>query len=258
MFLAYIDDSGDQHAQVLSAVLVPSESWLYVHDRIVEFRREVSSTHGFRMRHEIKATELASPGGAGPWRRIDPPTPYRTRIGIYKAFMGMLADLAPLVQVVAVVLPDRHDPRLETSPVEEAWDILLQRLERFANYGGGECLLVPDEGNSRTVRQLARKKRRFGYAPSAFDGPAQKVPFRQLLDDPVHRVSDQSYILQAADLTAYAAFRRVVPLAGFPDGMWDLLGDAQLAAANGRARNRVGEPPGLIIWPGRRLAAVKG
>ena len=109
-----------------------------------------------------------------------------------------------------VVIPNRHDERLSTSPIEEAWDFVMQRLERFCFHEKTHCLLMPDDGNPLVVRKLARRKRRYGYAPSAFGGGSRKVPFRQLVDDPAHRDSKHNYLSQWADLVAYSAFRRII------------------------------------------------
>lgn len=211
------------------------------------FSSEVGSV--FRMRSELKATHLV--GGGGPWRKLD--TPIRTRFGIYKRALHELADLAPAIQTVAVVIPDRRDPHLGAPAREAAWDVLMERFERYGTVGeGGECLIVADEGSPAKLRTLARRKRRFGYAPAAYGGPARKVPFKVLLDDPVTRDSSDSYFVQWADLVAYAAFRQIVPVPGVPRRLWDELTDACLAKANAIERGKGSkEPPGLVVWPSR-------
>lgn len=249
MHIAYIDDSGDEHSMVLGAVIVPAAQWLAIHDTLVRFRRELSRREGFRMADELKATTVLSRGGR--WRALGTPTD--RRLGIYRAAMRELADMAPTVSALAVVVPDRTDPRLQAPAVEAAWNVLLERLERFCFKSETTMLLMPDDGNPRTVRKLARRKRRFGYTPSAFGGASRKVPFDRLVDDPAHRDSSQSYLMQWADLVSYAAFRAVLPRPNFPPNMWDAIGPARLDPANALERNRGSdEPPGLIIWPQRR------
>jgi hypothetical protein len=249
MHLAYIDDSGDSRSFVLGAVLVPAAQWLEVHDQLVTFRRRMSKELSLRMRHELKATDLVS--GGGKWRTLD--VPLRRRYGIYKAALAQLVDLAPLVRSVAVVVPNRHDDRLYSTARGDAWDVLLGRLERFSAKAGSTCLLVPDEGSPAQLRTWARRKRRFGYAPAAFGGPPLKVPFKQLVDDPVFRDSGDSYVSQWADLVAYAAFRKIMTRPEVPNNLWDELGAAQLGEANEleRTKKGSGEPPGLIVWPSR-------
>jgi hypothetical protein len=252
VFLAYVDDSGDSKSYVLGAVLVNGSSWLSTLDQFIEFRRGLARERGFRMRWELKATHLVS--GGGPWRKVGVPVPIRTRFGIYKRALVELSDLAPAIRTVAVVIPDRADTRLTAPPEEAAWDVLMERLERYGTRGGGECLIVADEGSPVKVRKLARRKRRFGYAPAAYGGAARKVPFRLLLDDPVHRNSMDNYFVQWADLVAYAAFRKIMHKGDVPTNLWDELAEARLAEANRIERDKgSNEPPGVIVWPARRV-----
>lgn len=255
--LAYVDDSGDQRAAVLCAVLVPASQWLDVHDALVRFRRRLSRDTGFRMGYELKATELVGAGGR--WRRLQ--VPMRTRIGIYRAAMRELASMAPVVRTFAVVLPDRADQRLDRRHAEVLWRVTLERLQTYSVKTATTCILVPDEGNPRTVTKLARRHRRFAYVPAAFGpggpGTGLPVPFERLVDDPFHKNSASSYLMQWTDLAAYAAFRAIVPTPGFPPTMWETLDDARLGEANAIERRKGSrEQPGLIVWPSRMRPGV--
>lgn len=111
-------------------------------------------------------------------------------------------------------------------------------------------MLVHDEGEGPIVRKLARKARRAGTAGSAFGTGVLQRPARLLLDDPVARDSRQSYFLQLADLTAYAAYRRIRPPPArptqiVPQLLWDQLGAAIYRPANMLA----GGVPGIVSWP---------
>lgn len=242
-----MDESGDQGYYVLAAILVPDDQWAAIHDQLVAFRSRLSKQTGYRMRHELHATNLVS-GGAG-WRKLN--IPVRTRHGIYKAALRELRNVAKFARVIGVVV-DSKSPKLFGSPREEAWNTLLQRLERFSFFEKSNCLLIHDEGSNKSIRTMTRRKRRFGYAPAAYGGPGIKVPFVQLLDDSIPRNSKESYFLQWTDLVAYATFRKVVPRPTVPNDLWDALGDAPVADANYIERGRGSkEPPGLIIYPSR-------
>jgi hypothetical protein len=81
---------------------------------------------------------------------------------------------------------------------------------------------------------------------------SQRVPFKQLVDDPFFRDSKESYLVQWTDLAAYAAFRTVMTRPSVPPDLWADLGAARLAEANTIERSKGSEePPGLIVWPSR-------
>ena len=65
---------------------------------------------------------------------------------------------------------------------------------------------------------------------------------------PVERDSKQSYMIQLADLNAYAAYRLMVPIPQFPQYMWRNLGGAILTEAN---RTFPMQEPGIVEGPSR-------
>jgi hypothetical protein len=91
----------------------------------------------------------------------------------------------------------------DENPREVAWEFLLQRVERLTTTTHKPAMVVHDEGES--VRKIAWKARRAGSAGSAFGTGHLSRPARLLIDDPVPRDSRQSYFVQLADVSAYAA-----------------------------------------------------
>ena len=119
----------------------------------------------------------------------------------------------------------------------------LLRLRLRSESTGVPIVLVHDEGDADRVRKLHRAFRRHSWAGST------SVTAPLLVEAPVPRRSDQSFFIQAADLLAYAAYRRVHPPTGRAAGsvcnetMWDELGPRVLTEV---ARDRV---DGIVIWP---------
>ncbi|MGE0796086.1 MAG: DUF3800 domain-containing protein, partial [Acidimicrobiia bacterium] len=113
-------------------------------------------------------------------------------------------------------------------------------------------LLIHDEGEDLAIRRSARKARRYLTAPSRLGSGQLRLPARWLIDDPVSRHSDQSYFIQLADLTAYAAAQsyrvggarasRIVPTS-----MWDQIGPATHTPVNKYSRNTNGGAPGIVV-----------
>jgi hypothetical protein len=248
MQIAYVDDSGDRGAggsrtYTLGCVLVRSGQWKEALDGIVGFRRFLKATFGVPMRAEIKANYLLRNGGD----LASIPLSEHSRRFIYTGHLRLQRRLN--LSAFAIVI-NKARLNANVDPFLPAWTYLIQRLERLSANNGEEVLIIHDEGEPLLVRTLARKARRAGTAGSLFGGYLN-VPFTGLLDDPVSRVSKTSYFLQLADLTAYAAFRRVyAPPARkvkiVPQLMWEELDTARYAPANRRAG---GPSQGIVLWP---------
>lgn len=248
-FIAYVDDSGDEHSFALGVILVPMDQWLAAQDHLNTFRRALSKDTGFKMKSELKSTGLIH--RKGQWRQL-PNNPVR-RSQVFKDALQCLAACPVQLRVFAVVVPDMRSPRLNGPAMNEAWERVFERLERFSQDQQASVLLAPDHGTPELIRKIARRRRRFAYAPSAFGGKSRRVPFEKLVDDPMHLDSRHSYFIQWADVVAYTAFREIVPRSRFPRGLWDQLGVAIHGPANELARGRARqEPLGIIVWPDRR------
>ncbi len=254
MYVAYVDESGDDGTKrgssltyALGCVVVESPDLASVFDNFIMFRRYVAASFGVPVRAEIKANYLLRNGG--PLRAS--PLSERARFKLYRAHMRIQDKLG--MKAFAVVIDkgeaaNRIGGRRAASDI--AWEFLLQRLER--SFRRSEVLVIHDEGDPLTIRKRARKARRAGIAGSAFGAGILKVPFRNLLDDPVPRDSKQSYFLQLADLNAYAAFRRLhppPPARGkvVPARMWDYLEAAHMTAVRDTAKYP--GPPAIVPWP---------
>lgn len=255
MYLAYVDESGNSgfagsKTFTLGCVLVEAARWPDVFDDVIEFRRFLRATFGVPVRAEVKANYLLQ--NSGPFRPLK--LSESARFAIYRGFMR----LQPKLELHAFAVVIRKDVMLErglkgSDPRKLAWEYLLQRLERFTTKNGTQVMLVHDEGEAALVRKMARQARRAGTAGSLFGSGVLKRPARRLVDDPVMRSSQQSYFLQLADLTAYAAFRRLYPPPSrpvqiVPQSMWDELG----AARYGAVTQVKGGPPGvvgIVVWP---------
>jgi hypothetical protein len=248
VFFAYVDESGNagfpgSRTYVLGCVLVEDHHWPDTFDRLIEFRRWLRDSFGVPVRLEIKANYLLQ--NTGPFASLS--LSESARFAIYRQAMRLQPKLD--LQTFAVLvdksnLAANHPGR--TAP-DVGWEYLLQRLERFTTRSNTYLHLSHDEGIGDQIRKWARKARRAGSAGSRYGAGVLKRPFGRLIDDPVSRNSAQSYFVQLADLSAYAAFRRLYPPPArprqiVPQGMWDELGDARFAPVNMYS----GGPPGIV------------
>jgi hypothetical protein len=255
VYFAYVDESGNvgwngSWTYTLGCVMVRGVDWPGTFDRLIAFRRFLRARFGVLVRAEIKANYLIR--NAPPFRNLG--LGDQARADIYRQAIRLQPKLGMLTFGIVINKGNLRAKNPDRDPRDVAWEFLLQRFERFSSpvgsHPGEPVLLVHDEGEGAIVRKLARKARRAGTAGSAFGTGLLKRPARLLLDDPVPRDSRQSYFLQMADLTAYAAFRRihpppVRPVNIVPHRLWDQLGAAIYKPANQLA----GGIPGIVAWP---------
>jgi hypothetical protein len=154
------------------------------------------------------------------------------------------------LRTFAVVVRKRElrEREPDADPRERAWDYMLQRLERMSTLSRTPLMIVHDEGDGLLVRKYARKARRAGGAGSRLGTGHLSRPAKMLVDDPVQRRSHESYFVQLADLSAYAAFRNVYPPPArpvqiVPQGMWLELGPAAFPEVNKFS----GGTPGIVV-----------
>lgn len=235
MFIAYVDESGDpglnggSRTYTLGCVMVDADRWLDTFDQLIGFRRHLRRRFGIPVRAELKANFLLRNGGP---HFSQNPLSEKARFAVYRQCMRIQPKLE-LKTFAVVIHKATFSARYPGRPMQEiAWERLLQRLERRTTYDRTHALLVHDEGDQDAIKKLARKTRRIGTAGSAFGTRSLQVPFKRLIDDPVPRDSKQSYFLQLADLSAYAAYRRLYPPPPrsrpiVPQQTWDELGAAR-------------------------------
>ncbi len=256
MYLAYVDESGNtglpgSRTYTLGCLFFDGRTWPDVFDSMIGIRRALRNDFGVPVRAELKANYLLR--GKGPiWRlRLSE----AERHEIYLRLMRAQDELGFRTFGVVINKQELADRGRDENPREVAWEFLLQRIERETTTTGVPALLIHDEGEGAVVRKLARKARRAGSAGSAFGTGHLSRPARLLIDDPVSRDSQQSYFIQVADLSAYAAFRRIHPPPPrhtpiVPHRMWHELGGAIYEDANYLARlDHPEDPPGIVSWP---------
>jgi Protein of unknown function (DUF3800) len=252
MHVAYVDESGNVGPRgtrtfTLACVLVAAADWPAALDALIGFRRFLRARFGVPVRAEIKANYLLR--NEGPFS--DLALPDGMRHVIYRQSMRLHSKLGLRTFAVVIDKPRLSARSPDADPREVAWEYMLQRLRNQTvrePLGPTTMLLIHDEGEEIFIRRMARKARRAGTAGSMFGTGGLRVPFPNLIDDPVSRTSVQSYFLQLADLAAYAAFRKLYPpperlVPVVHQGMWDELGDARHSPVTGS------NDYAIIHWP---------
>lgn len=237
---------------MLGVVVVRAAQWNAAFNGLLELRRDLKRSFGVPVRAEVKAAYLVQNDGPFEGAHIAA----SQRKYIYRRHMNVMSRLD--LRAFAVYV---DKTRLETSGDLDrtrwlVWESLFQRLalmhDRDEPGVKTPIMLIHDEGEELTIRKYARRARRFLTAGSITGAPLRLTP-DWLIDDPVSRESDQSLLVQCADLVAYAAAKRMVPGGSrsrrvCPASMWDALGDACHRPVNQYAVSRDPlVPPGIVI-----------
>jgi hypothetical protein len=238
--LAYVDETGDtgplskkgaSACYGLGCVLIDINDWASTYDGLVGFRRVLRDQLGVNVRWEIKANYLIRNGG--PLRKLGL-TPQQRR-WIYREHLRLLHPLG--AEAFAIVVDKEKADVSGDACFHMAWESLIQRLERTMNARKSSIMIIHDEGENDAIRKEARRARRFLTAGSRYGGGYMKMSFPQLIDDPVPRNSQNSYLLQMADLVAYSGWRAYMPPSKgvalvAPRTMWNETGSARLTVVN--------------------------
>ncbi len=253
MYLVYFDESGDSGFSnspslyfSLAGLVIHEDRWLDFLNKLVDFRRHLKSTYSLPMRVELRANSLIHKKKE--FRKLS--ISRTDRLKIFKEALTFLDKNSGEIQVFAVVIDKQKVRRKNLDIRSVAWEYALQRvqnmLKAFSDSDAEEhAAIFPDEGHHFLIKQLIRKMRRHHYVPSFYGGPPLKVLAEHIVEDPNDRLSHESYIIQLADLSAYAAARYIFHTSLVGADYWERVGAARMTAVN-KLR---GGPPGIVLWP---------
>lgn len=216
MHLAFIDESGDSkfvkdgtRSFVLSALIIPDNSFKQVFEEIKNFRHSLKISDGILMNKEFHATEFVRGKG-----KLGPNTvgKYR-RSQIFNDFLKLLNDLSSL-GVYTINCAIENEPGLDSC--ELAVERLLNRLNRTFQHYNTYGILIFDEGKDKLIRNISRRMHVHNYIPSMFGewengSHTRNITLDFIVGDPFFKCSGDDYFLQAVDFIAYSLLKQEVP-----------------------------------------------
>ena len=183
-YLAYIDDSGNEGHNVLSAVLVPVAEWTTYLEEWKKFRWWVQRKYKVPTSEEIHSVELGSTGRrpvGGVMLSLE------DRNKISESALKCFARMTQL-RVITVHEEGPCGPSLYAP--------LLDYLEEFVAWNASHAVVWYDG-----VDPALESSRR---------GHHRAMPYsRRVLEDPHPLRSHQSHLLQLADLAAHVSFQAI-------------------------------------------------
>lgn len=251
MYIAYLDESGDSGSVaksptghfVVGCVLIDARDWIAWLDHMKVWRAALRRSHGIPVAPELKASSGFLRGG-GAFRplglsRLD-------RMELYADGLRHLSN-GPFSKVFAIAIEKGQAAGKGWNDAWlPAWTFAMQRLDRFSTDSDERVLVVHDQGHDFLLKRLLRKTRRHQIIRGHFGG-SLKIPSRRIVEDPVSRMSHDSYFIQVADWLAFAAHRStyVDPKGPYSQGLWDLVAPVHLTEVN----KVTGGPPGIVLYP---------
>lgn len=251
-FMAYIDETGDTGEPSLrgstsyfglGCVILDLDRWPQTMDALNAYRRRLQGSLGIPVSQELKANFLIRNNGGLRPLGLSP----SQRAYVYRGHLKLLAPLG--MEAFAVVTDKEKSGFVGSKCLEETWLMLLQRLERMTTYEDRSVMITHDNGDNDSVRALVRRARHRLTAGGRFGDTFQMAATR-IIEDPVPRDSQNSYLLQLADMVAYAGWRSYMPpgpgaAAVVPADSWTHIGSATRRVVNSVALN--GSVPGVVL-----------
>lgn len=90
-----------------------------------------------------------------------------------------------------------------------------ERIDQRLNIYKSRAVIFADEGREFEITKALRKMHVFNPIPSQFGGwptgPTKNITTERIIEDPVFKRSDRSYLIQMADCVAFALLKSDVP-----------------------------------------------
>ncbi|HCF1643035.1 DUF3800 domain-containing protein [Pseudomonas aeruginosa] len=204
MYIFYMDDSGESGIHTFTALGVHSRDWREVFAAVKEFRTQIRKHAGIYMNKELHATKFISGRGRPSDRHVD--LAKRERIFAYA--LRTLSKLGPEKLMLFNVV-NRNQ--------EWAYERILNRINRTMEARDDHAIIISDEGKEGEYTRLVRRMGAYNPIPSAYGewdegaGQSKNIPISRVIEDPIFRNSEASYLIQMVDFCAYALLRKEIP-----------------------------------------------
>lgn len=221
MYLMYVDESGDSglinsptRYFALTGLVVHELRWKVYLDQIIDFRRQLKSKFGLKLREEIHASAMINhPGELVRIKRND-------RLTIIRKYAEIMATMTDISLIN--ILVDKQDKESSFGVFESAWRALIQRFENTIsnrNFPGpanpdDKGMIFSDNSDNKKITTLLRKMRYYNPIPhmQSLRIPGYRnITVTRLIEDPNFRDSGYSYFIQTVDMAAFLLYQYFDP-----------------------------------------------
>ena len=220
MYFMYVDESGDSgligsptRYFTLSGLVIHELRWNEYLEKLIDFRKRMRNSFGLLMREEIHSAHLINkPGELVRIKRND-------RLTIIRAFINEITTLQD-ISIINVVV-DKEGKPAGYDVMEKAWEALIQRFSNtisYRNFPGPanadeRGMIIPDDTDAKKIQQLLRRMRKYNPIPNqtTYGRGYRNLAIGNLVEDPFFKDSRDSYLIQAADVVAFALYQKLAP-----------------------------------------------
>ena len=216
MQIMYVDESGDAGREptsspvfVLAGLIAPAAKWAELNEAVIEMRKSLASDQRYPMRQELRGSDIMKDQKASPTRRID----------LLLAASSKIAAL-PHVKLMATVVKKKKMP-VSTDVFRAGWahhltrfEDYLSRLDKGRRHAHTPGMILCDDTHGKNLNKLVASLRRERKVKvrGMFGGErTENKPLTHLIENPQRLDSRDSFLVQAADICAYALYQRYNP-----------------------------------------------
>ena len=187
-YFVYIDDSGSENHDVLSALCIPAPMWADYLEQWRDFRRWMERSHGIPLAEEFHSIDV----GAVSKNRLvgGVKLNYEGRSKIASAALKSLASMSS-VRILTTYRDAQRGPDL--------YEDLLDLLTTFCLHHKSWAVIWFDGTDESLLKTRRAVHRKLGYD-------------RRVIEDPHALDSRHSSLIQMADIAAYVSYQRILQI----------------------------------------------
>jgi hypothetical protein len=209
MYIIYYDESGDdgypKYASpifTLSANYLSEDNWRVTYNDIKDFRISIKSKIPMKMEIHTKDFIL----NKNPFRKLC--LTDNDRISIVENYCLVISRLR--LQVVNIVINKTIIQNPDYDVLDRALTYSTQRIENSTI--DDKLLIISDEGRINKMRKTTRRIQVYNPVPSKTKTAiSTSHPIERLIEDPLPKLSVNSYFIQISDLIAFLVYNYMLP-----------------------------------------------
>jgi hypothetical protein len=233
MYFLYVDESGDCGAYdstkpdktgtkyfVITGWFFHAQKWKIVLDTMKAFRKKIAREGFLNYDVEFHCAEMISPHTAKAFTSISIPD----RWSLIKEFSETIGSMAS-TKIICVVI-DKEKSKLQPKDyLKECVSHLYKAYDEFLKEEKENGLVFFDRASEKFVNTHVRKL--LGTGATGISDVSERIGW--VIEDPIFKVSSDSFFIQASDTIAYTLKEKLFPITARRKMNADRIFDSKLS-----------------------------